>query len=1280
MKSLIQAYFAASRRNPITAAIGIALLAISAGKANGSVSATLTPNTTDSLSTTPVVLRITGLSIGQSVTIERYADNNGNGVIDSGDTLAEIFTVTDGQVTTIGGVRNTNVPGDEDLSADGQISVNLTPSLGAEMGRLAGQQIIRVSSPTSDFTSFTRTLTITQASYGQSVSGNVTDGTNPLPYARVFLLSSSSNGNFVMGALADASGQYTLSAPAGSYMIIAAKNGYLTNFGSASAVELTVGSSLTQDISLTPATTSISGKVTDDSSGTGLGGVQLFIANSSGLVGIVTTNADGTYSVPVTASQWGISLSSISVSRLGYVVSGNQSASADTSGGDATGVNISPPKVTSLVYGTVINSSSVPQVGISVGANDGTNTYYSGTTTDSSGNYLLGTTAGQWYVGISNDSPGLAGYIVPNGQSLSLSTGQSLQQNFTLTTVTANLQGVVTNNGSPVSGIQIVASNQIANEWVQTTTAADGSFNLGVFAGTWFIQLNSGGNNPSNLIGPNLGYTVTTGQTISGISYPVLYGTSTINGVVTNSSSDPVSYASVYAFSTIDGVSYNINAQTDGSGNYSLPVLDGTWQIGVNANGYPSTSQVSVTISGSSQTQNFSLTSVTAYLQGTVTNNGSPLSGIPIVANNQTTNQWVQTTTAADGSFNLGVFAGTWSIQLESGSNNPSNLIGPNLGYTVTTGQTISGISYPVFYGTSTISGVVTNSTSDPVGYAFVNAFATIDGASYYLNAQTDGSGNYSLPVIDGTWQVGVNANGYPSMSQLSVTIRGSSQTQNFTLTSVTAYLQGIVTNNGSAVSGIPLVAYNQDANQWVQTTSAADGSFNLGVFAGTWSIQLESGGNNRSSLLGPNLGYTVTIGQTISSISYPVLYGTSTISGVVTNSSSATVSNASVNADAIIDGTSYNVNAQTDGSGNYSLPVIDGTWQVGVYANGYFSPSQVSVTISGSGQTQNFTLYSAPTITTQPADQTVLTGQNINFTVTATGSSLLTYQWQVSADGGSTWSTLGNDSTYDVSTPETLNVNATTELSGCLYQCIVSNIYGQAASNPALLTVYDSYIAPGITGQPSNQTVNAGHSATFSVSVSGFPAPSIQWQVSTDGGSSWSVLSNDTTYGGVTSPVLTVRNTNPGMNGFVYQSVATNSVSSTTSNDVILTVNGGATFSAWQLSKFNSTQLGNSAISGPLATPANDGVSNLFKYAFNLDPFTSITYSQVLAEPTVSGNDLIFTFQAIRTDVNYSFEASNDLSQWTSVTTVSNGTQLTATYSMTGHPSAYFRVRVTMP
>ena len=58
---------------------------------------------------------------------------------------------------------------------------------------------------------------------------------------------------------------------------------------------------------------------------------------------------------------------------------------------------------------------------------------------------------------------------------------------------------------------------------------------------------------------------------------------------------------------------------------------------------------------------------------------------------------------------------------------------------------------------------------------------------------------------------------------------------------------------------------------------------------------------------------------------------------------------------------------------------------------------------------------------------------------------------------------------------------------------------------------------APAVTTEPANQSVNAGDTATFTAAASGYPTPTVQWQVSTNGGSSFSNI------GGATSTTLLV-------------------------------------------------------------------------------------------------------------------------------------------------------------
>jgi hypothetical protein len=84
-----------------------------------------------------------------------------------------------------------------------------------------------------------------------------------------------------------------------------------------------------------------------------------------------------------------------------------------------------------------------------------------------------------------------------------------------------------------------------------------------------------------------------------------------------------------------------------------------------------------------------------------------------------------------------------------------------------------------------------------------------------------------------------------------------------------------------------------------------------------------------------------------------------------------------------------------------------------------------------------------APSITAQPANQTVTAGQTATFSVTAAGTTPLTYQWQK----GATPITGATSASY--TTPAT-----TTSESGSQFTVVVSNAIGAATSTPATLTV----------------------------------------------------------------------------------------------------------------------------------------------------------------------------------------------------------------------------------
>ena len=91
---------------------------------------------------------------------------------------------------------------------------------------------------------------------------------------------------------------------------------------------------------------------------------------------------------------------------------------------------------------------------------------------------------------------------------------------------------------------------------------------------------------------------------------------------------------------------------------------------------------------------------------------------------------------------------------------------------------------------------------------------------------------------------------------------------------------------------------------------------------------------------------------------------------------------------------------------------------------------------------------------------------------------------------------------------------------------------------------------APVVTSNPTGQTVNAGATATFTAAGIGNPAPTVQWQVSTNGGSSWANIS------GATGTSYTTAATTAGNDGSLYRAVFINSLGSAATSAATLRVN----------------------------------------------------------------------------------------------------------------------------
>ena len=175
--------------------------------------------------------------------------------------------------------------------------------------------------------------------------------------------------------------------------------------------------------------------------------------------------------------------------------------------------------------------------------------------------------------------------------------------------------------------------------------------------------------------------------------------------------------------------------------------------------------------------------------------------------------------------------------------------------------------------------------------------------------------------------------------------------------------------------------------------------------------------------------------------------------------------------------------------------------------------------------------------ITGQPVNQSIGQGVTATFTVTATGLPSPSYQWQVSTNAGGTWTNITGATSASYTTPAAVSGD-----SGKQLRCVVFNSLSSVNSNAATLTVTANAL-PTFTTQPLNSVVSAaGQTATFTAAATGTPAPTLQWQVSTNNGGNWSNV------GGATSGTYSFA-TVAGDDNKLYRCVASNSQGSTNSN-----------------------------------------------------------------------------------------------------------------------------------
>ena len=263
-----------------------------------------------------------------------------------------------------------------------------------------------------------------------------------------------------------------------------------------------------------------------------------------------------------------------------------------------------------------------------------------------------------------------------------------------------------------------------------------------------------------------------------------------------------------------------------------------------------------------------------------------------------------------------------------------------------------------------------------------------------------------------------------------------------------------------------------------------------------------------------------------------------------------------------------------------------------------------------------------APTITQQPASQSVPAGQSATFSVMATGTAPLAYQWYLNGAAAGT-----DSSSFTVAA-------VTTGQTGAKIYVLVTNAAGSATSATVTLTVTATETAPSITQQPASIAVTAGQSATFTVTATGTAPLTYRWFMN---GSPVGTNSNSYTISQTTVAQTDAQ---------IYVTV-TNVVNTATSRTVTLTVNAVQAITVNVLTYHNDVARTGQNLSESTLTTANVNSMN-FGLVGNLSVDAGVDAEPLyVSNLTLAGGVHNVVYVVTENDSVYAFDADTFAQLW---------------------------------
>jgi len=449
---------------------------------------------------------------------------------------------------------------------------------------------------------------------------------------------------------------------------------------------------------------------------------------------------------------------------------------------------VTPSSFGQSFSGTILSGGlPVPAAGV-VALEGFDGEFVAGVATDSLGQYTLSVPPGTYQLVAVRE-----GYVCNFDQMpiLDLASGQTVSTNLPMVAATHSISGQLRVAGATnvLAGFQAFCDSD-SGDFAMAYTDANGNFSLGITPGLWRMDLAETVVSAHGLLQPQdrVQVDASTGS-VSGLLFQLPRATALVYGSVKDGQNMPITGFSIYSGSGTQP--FEGSGVTDTNGEFSVGVMAGDWWVGFDDEELAAAGLVlqgtNVALSdGQALRLDFVARQATARLRGFVQRpDGSPLSDQSIMA--WSNDGFSSNRTGEDGSFDLPVFAGDWTVQLEDYEARAAGVISPRLAVTVTDGVDINGIVVIARPITAQITGRVATTVGMPLDSLWISAQADFGTNRFDFGTDTDGNGNYALDVADGTWTVNVDCNdlqnrGYSCLSWVTVVVAGADQVRNFTV------------------------------------------------------------------------------------------------------------------------------------------------------------------------------------------------------------------------------------------------------------------------------------------------------------------------------------------------------------------------------------------------------------------------------------------------------------------------------------------------------------------